>query len=154
MANTLTVIIGFLAKFAGLGNIPEKLVGVVKKIRQPIDKGLDKIVAWLGKLLHKGDNGKSAGQVKVQKDLSMHGSQHTIYAESKDGKITIRMASRLDYLRSSVSGAITQEQKGANRAPLISLLNNILIDLKTTEENLAAAKVNSEKELEGKLLEL
>jgi len=53
MASTLVVVIGFLAKFAGLGNIPEKLVGVVKKIRQPIDKGLDKIVAWLGKMLKK-----------------------------------------------------------------------------------------------------
>ncbi|MDD1617419.1 MAG: hypothetical protein CG439_2543 [Methylococcaceae bacterium NSP1-2] len=53
MANTLTVIIAFLAKFAGLGNIPEKIVGIIKKIRQPIDKGLDKIVAWLGGLLKK-----------------------------------------------------------------------------------------------------
>ena len=53
MANTLTVIIGFLAKFVGLGNVPEKLVGIIKRIRQPIDKGLDKIVAWLGNLLKK-----------------------------------------------------------------------------------------------------
>jgi hypothetical protein len=53
MANTLTVIIAFLAKFAGLGNIPEKLVGIIKKIRQPIDKGLDKIVTWLGNMLKK-----------------------------------------------------------------------------------------------------
>ena len=53
MANTLTVVIAFLAKFAGLGGIPAKLVGIVKKIRKPIDKGLDKIVAWLGKMLGK-----------------------------------------------------------------------------------------------------
>ncbi len=51
MANTLTIIIAFLAKFAGLGDIPEKIVGIIKKIRAPIDKGLDKIVAWLGGLL-------------------------------------------------------------------------------------------------------
>ncbi len=53
LANTLVVVIGFLAKFAGLGGIPEKLVGIVKKIRQPIDKGLDKIVGWLGGVLKK-----------------------------------------------------------------------------------------------------
>jgi hypothetical protein len=53
MANTLTVIIAFLAKFAGAGNIPNKLVGIIKKIRQPIDKGLDKIVGWLGNMLKK-----------------------------------------------------------------------------------------------------
>lgn len=51
MADTLVVVIGFLANFAGLGGIPTKLVGIVKKIRAPIDKGLDKIVAWLGKML-------------------------------------------------------------------------------------------------------
>lgn len=53
MANTLVVVIAFLAKFAGLGNIPNKVVGIVKKIRQPIDKGLDKIVGWLGNMLKK-----------------------------------------------------------------------------------------------------
>ncbi|HKY14886.1 MAG TPA: DUF4157 domain-containing protein [Microthrixaceae bacterium] len=53
MANTLTVVIAFLAKFAGLGNIPDKLVGVVRKIRAPIDKGLDKIVDWLGSVLNR-----------------------------------------------------------------------------------------------------
>jgi len=53
MANTLVIIIGFLAKFVGLGNVPNKLVGIIKKIRQPIDKGLDKIVGWLGKMLEK-----------------------------------------------------------------------------------------------------
>ncbi|NEW84058.1 MAG: DUF4157 domain-containing protein [Mariniphaga sp.] len=53
MANTLTIIIAFLAKFAGLGNIPEKIVGIINKIRQPIDKGLDKIVGWLGGMLKK-----------------------------------------------------------------------------------------------------
>jgi hypothetical protein len=53
MANTLTIVIAFLAKFAGLGNIPDKVVGIIKKIRAPIDKGLDKIVAWLGNMLKK-----------------------------------------------------------------------------------------------------
>lgn len=53
MANTLVLVIGFLAKFAGLGAIPAKLVDIVKKIRAPIDKGLDKIVAWLGKMFEK-----------------------------------------------------------------------------------------------------
>ncbi len=53
LANTLTVVIAFMARFAGLGNIPKKIVGIIRRIRQPIDKGLDKIVAWLGKMLKK-----------------------------------------------------------------------------------------------------
>ena len=53
LANTLVVVIGFLAKFAGLGDVPTKLVKIVEKIRKPIDRALDKIVGWLGKLLGK-----------------------------------------------------------------------------------------------------
>lgn len=46
MANTLTLIIGFLAKFAGLGNVPEKLVGIIKKIRTQLIKGWIRL--WVG----------------------------------------------------------------------------------------------------------
>jgi hypothetical protein len=53
MARTLVLVIGFLAKFAGLGNIPAKLVGIVKSVRQPVDKALDKIVDWLARMLSK-----------------------------------------------------------------------------------------------------
>lgn len=53
LANTLTVVLAFLARFVGLGGIPAKLVGIVKRVSQPIDRGLDKIVIWLGKMLVK-----------------------------------------------------------------------------------------------------
>ena len=63
MANTLTLIIAFMAKFVGLGNVPNKIVGIINKFRKPIDKGLDKIVAWLGRILK-----KIKGAVKGGKD--------------------------------------------------------------------------------------
>lgn len=53
MANTLVVVLAFLARFAGLGGIPGKVVAIIKKIRAPIDRALDRIVAWLGKILDK-----------------------------------------------------------------------------------------------------
>jgi hypothetical protein len=53
MANTLVLVVSFLARLAGLGGIPQKIVEIIRKIRQPIDKGLDRIVAWLGALLKK-----------------------------------------------------------------------------------------------------
>ena len=53
MANTLVVVISFLARLVGLGGVPAKIVAIIKKIRQPIDKGLDRVVAWLGALLQK-----------------------------------------------------------------------------------------------------
>jgi Domain of unknown function (DUF4157) len=72
MANTLTVVIAFLAKFAGLGGIPAKVTGIIRKIRQPIDKGLDKIVAWLGGMLKKmGDKDKKDARTEAQKKADL-----------------------------------------------------------------------------------
>jgi hypothetical protein len=78
MANTLTVVIAFLAKFAGLGGIPAKLVGIVKKIRQPIDKGLDKIVAWLGKMLGKMKAAISEWWKEKRGFTNKDGESHTL----------------------------------------------------------------------------
>jgi hypothetical protein len=55
------LVISFLARLVGLGGVPQKIVGIIKRIRQPIDKGLDRVVAWLGALLKKiGAAAKSA----------------------------------------------------------------------------------------------
>ncbi|MES3020477.1 MAG: DUF4157 domain-containing protein [Pseudomonadota bacterium] len=89
MANTLVVIIAFLAKFAGLGNIPEKLVGVVMKVRAPLDKGMDKIVDWLGALLKKIGAAAKAGVMKLlnwwkkKVAVSGGGESHTLTFEGE-----------------------------------------------------------------------
>ncbi|HED38291.1 MAG TPA: DUF4157 domain-containing protein, partial [Ignavibacteria bacterium] len=43
MAKGLTLLISFLARFIGLGGISKKIRYVIKKIRKPIDKALDKV---------------------------------------------------------------------------------------------------------------
>ncbi len=90
MANTLTIIIAFLAKFAGLGNIPEKIVGIINKIRKPIDKGLDKIVGWLGNMLKKFVTAVKAGAKsllnwwKKKIPVSGGGETHNLTFEGND----------------------------------------------------------------------
>ncbi|GBO53442.1 hypothetical protein APA_1349 [Pseudanabaena sp. lw0831] len=90
MANTLTIVIAFLAKFAGLGNIPDKVVGIVKKIRAPIDKGLDKIVAWLGKMLEK------AKQLFSKKDKDGKPDERTEAQKAEDLKKAVAEAKALE----------------------------------------------------------
>ncbi|MBJ7311999.1 DUF4157 domain-containing protein [Rugamonas sp. CCM 8940] len=98
LANTLVIVIAFLAKFAGLGGIPDKLVGVVKKIRAPIDKGLDKIVAWLGVLLKKIGAAAKSGLRKLLNWWSKKvpvkggGESHTLTfaGEGKAAKLVLR----------------------------------------------------------------
>ncbi|MBV9883212.1 MAG: DUF4157 domain-containing protein [Sphingomonadaceae bacterium] len=66
MATALTVVISFLARIAGLGKISDAVLNIVNKVRAPIDKGMDKAVAWvvaqakkLGKLLVDKVTGKA-----------------------------------------------------------------------------------------------
>lgn len=47
MAGMLTLVISFLARIAGLGKVSDAILDIVKKIRAPIDKGMDKAVGWV-----------------------------------------------------------------------------------------------------------
>lgn len=67
LANGLSLAISFLANYASLGNISKKVIEIVNKIRTPVDKALDKVVAWvvaqakkLGKMVIDKVTGKAA----------------------------------------------------------------------------------------------
>ena len=47
MAGLLTLVISFLARIAGLGKVSDAVLGLIKKIRDPIDQALNKVVAWI-----------------------------------------------------------------------------------------------------------
>ncbi len=47
LATGMSLAISFLANFAGLGNIPKKVMEIIKKIRAPVDKAMDKVVTWV-----------------------------------------------------------------------------------------------------------
>ncbi|HEX3551396.1 MAG TPA: DUF4157 domain-containing protein [Candidatus Elarobacter sp.] len=59
LAGLLKLVINFLANFLGLGKISDKIVEIVGKVRDAVDKALDKLVAWIvnaaKKLFGKGD---------------------------------------------------------------------------------------------------
>lgn len=66
MARSLTVVISFLARIAGLGKVADAVTNIINKVRAPIDKGMDKAVDWivaqakkLGKLLIDKVTGKA-----------------------------------------------------------------------------------------------
>ncbi len=47
LAGALSLAINFLAGFVGLGKVADKVMGVIDKIRKPIDKALDWLVNWI-----------------------------------------------------------------------------------------------------------
>jgi hypothetical protein len=47
MARTLPIIISFLARLMGLGNISGAIRRIIQRIRRPIDRAIDRIVDWI-----------------------------------------------------------------------------------------------------------
>src|SRR6185503_18279955 len=47
LAGFLSLAISFLAGFAGLGKVADKVMGVINRVRAMIDKGLDKLIEWI-----------------------------------------------------------------------------------------------------------
>jgi hypothetical protein len=95
LAGVLSLAINFLAGFAGLGKVADKVMGVINKIRAPIDKALDWLVGWIVKaakgLVAKGKAAVSkvlkwAFATKTFKDDE--GKQHTVYVNDA-GVLTI-----------------------------------------------------------------
>ncbi len=47
LAGLLSLAINFLAGFAGLGKVADKIMGVIQKVRAPIDKAIDWLIGWI-----------------------------------------------------------------------------------------------------------
>ena len=47
MAGMLTLVISFLARMVGLGRVSDAVTRIINRIRQPIDRALDRVVAWI-----------------------------------------------------------------------------------------------------------
>ena len=47
MAGLLTLVISFLARIAGLGRVADAVSRIIDRVRQPIDRALDRVVAWI-----------------------------------------------------------------------------------------------------------
>jgi hypothetical protein len=126
MANSLTLIIAFLAKFAGLGSVPEKLVGIVKKVRAPIDKGLDRIVAWLGAMLQRLIAAAKAGAQKLlqwwRKKLPISGDdeEHVLTFEGSDASavLVVRSAPEKPSVFLNTTGAKKRKSAAERDAPV------------------------------------
>jgi hypothetical protein len=96
LAGVLSLAINFLAGFAGLGKVADKVMGVINKIRAPIDKALDWLVNWIVKaaksLFAKGK--AAAGKLfswafATTKFQDAEGKQHSLYV-SDTGVLTVQ----------------------------------------------------------------
>jgi hypothetical protein len=134
LAKAIPIIISFLARFLSLTGIGEKIKGAIKKIQDMVDKAvdklIDKVVKGIGKLFGKGKAGEPEKPekpekigIKAEKSLAMAGEGHHIYADIRNGKLVVEMATgRRENLQILVASAIAKEKKGAIRQELLNSL--------------------------------
>jgi hypothetical protein len=153
LAGLLTLAISFLARLAGLGKVSDAVTNIINKIRQPINKALDKVVAWIvkvgkkfikkakksiskksvGKLSGKKDKAESeqGANIKLAVSTDMNGEGHTIYTEVQDGKLVVGMASSQ---RTKLLGLTAQAMGQTDNKKAVRRLQNVWSRLKDAEE--------------------
>ncbi|MGO1068726.1 eCIS core domain-containing protein [Lysobacter sp. CA199] len=111
----LSLAINFLAGFAGLGKIASKINGIIEKIRAPVFKAMDSLVAWIkkvaGKFLDKLKE-KAAALVDWWKEKSpfknADGESHTVLFQGTGD--TAKMSVKSDLM--SVEAYLDAREKG------------------------------------------
>jgi hypothetical protein len=85
LANLLTLAINFLAGFAGLGRVADRVRALIERIRAPIDRALDRLVAWLVRM---GRRFVSAARAGVRRVLQWWAKRRAV--GSGDQRHTLR----------------------------------------------------------------
>ncbi len=71
LGGLLTLVVSFLARLVGLGKVSDAIKDIINKIREPIDKALDRVVDWIVTMAKKamkfftGDSAQEPGSVKA-----------------------------------------------------------------------------------------
>lgn len=99
LGGLLTLVISFLARLVGLGKVGDAVKNIVDKIRAPIDKALDRVIAWIvematkaGKFLTK--KGAAPGQEPLPDDtFAIDGETHRISIRMEPGAQTPMISS-------------------------------------------------------------
>jgi len=105
MANTIPIMIGFLADLLGLGDLPNKIKEFIEAVQGAVDHAIEQALEWLiakGKELFKSLFGKKdddkdkkdeSDHEIVVEEISMAGVPHTLTLTINGENATIQMAS-------------------------------------------------------------
>ncbi|WP_271782130.1 eCIS core domain-containing protein [Aquimarina algiphila] len=75
----LVLAVSFFAEFAGLGKVGQALQNILKKIRDPIDKAMDKVILWI--------KGKAKGFLKKKDDAEHVKIKDQAIADMQQGDV-------------------------------------------------------------------
>ena len=122
LAGLLSLAINFLAGFVGLGKVADKILGVIAKVREKVDKALDAAIAWVvtkakalfAKLFDAAKAGvkKLLGWWKREKKFSADGESHRVFFKGDAASAQLRVASDEKSLEDFVKTVVRTAKNG------------------------------------------
>lgn len=117
MAGLLTMVISFLARLMGLGRVSDAITNIINRIRAPIDRALDRVVAWIANVGRRfmGAVRGAAGRIlqwwRMRRSFRAGGETHSLYFAGEEDTAELTVASsprRLDaYVAAARTGRTT-----------------------------------------------
>jgi len=169
LAKSVPVLIGFLAALLGIGGIADKVKKFFAALSKPVMKAVDWVVGkivglgkkiWAkikGKFGKKDKEGKdkkgpAEGELHTSKSTDMAGEGHTVYADVKDGKVRVEMASQR---REWIGGLVTAALQKTKDPDLRQMLGGIDRQIKDFEKQESGPLTQTKKDkIEAQLIRI
>jgi hypothetical protein len=156
LAGLLTLAISFLAGFAGLGKVADKVMNIINtKVRMPIDKALDKVVDWIVTMAKKfvGKVKSAAAGVlswwKMRKNFTADGEPHSLSFAGEKKAARLVVASSTQDLEAFLKAKASEEPKDPKKVPVIAAIDPLVKQVKTAEALPEDQYETAQKQIEG-----
>ncbi|HET6980075.1 MAG TPA: DUF4157 domain-containing protein [Pyrinomonadaceae bacterium] len=121
MARTIPVILDFLARFIGLGDVGGHVQRTIQGLQARVDQMLDRAVEWirtqaqrLASAVRGRGAGAAAGSDRVTQQFAMNGIQHTIEGVAENGRIRFYMSTRRELLDEKLARVANEWSQGGD----------------------------------------
>ena len=124
MAGLLTLVISFLARLVGLGRVSDAVTNIINRIRAPIDRALDRIVAWIVSLGRRfmgavrGAAGRLLQWWRMRRSFRAGRETHSLYFTGEEDNAELTVASSPRRLDAYVAEARTNRTTPSAQAAL------------------------------------
>ncbi|HVC12459.1 MAG TPA: DUF4157 domain-containing protein [Burkholderiales bacterium] len=158
LAGILSLAISFLAGFIGLGNVAEKVMGVILKVRASVDKALDALIAWIVMMakklfrMAKGAAGRVLEWWKLHKVVTTPAGDVTVSTEGSEDATEVVIAASpgkrwAAYVKDLKGKATTPAQMQAlqDAQALVAIIESKRGRATTAEDRAKVAEEHAEK---------
>ncbi|MDP3225808.1 MAG: hypothetical protein Q8M96_21960, partial [Rubrivivax sp.] len=161
LGGLLTLAINFLAGFAGLGRVADRVRAVIERVRAPIDRALDLLVGWVARMARLFVGKVKAGAQRVlnwwRKRVAVNadGQRHTLTFDgnsARTARLVLRSAPQLPSVFLAEQADRNTTLKGAKRSGPIAITAGHEKTINTLQTQLAAYDDNHSPAVTGKPL--